>query len=217
MNQTSRTDEPYEGDDGLNQSPNHLSNDLTTNQDLNGIANARTQRSGIGGSSSAMDSSGQAIAINDPPMTASPPGWVAAEPRDLAGTVATARNGDDDGDHHDDRVAAAAAAPTTPGQAPGTVRASRTAQVKDYLQRMKSGGSGGDGSQPSPMAPMSAAASTTAKAGGSPMAKALRTLITFGKFVGPGFMVSVAYSKTHLPPSHALLSCPSVHLASSQR
>ncbi|EXL39568.1 manganese transporter [Fusarium oxysporum f. sp. radicis-lycopersici 26381] len=40
MNRVSRTDEPFEGD-GYNQSPNPLSNDLTTNQDLNGIANAR--------------------------------------------------------------------------------------------------------------------------------------------------------------------------------
>src|SRR4051812_44937606 len=39
----SRTDEPYEGE-GHNQSPNHLAADLTTNQDLNGIANAREIR-----------------------------------------------------------------------------------------------------------------------------------------------------------------------------
>lgn len=40
MNKPSRTDEPLEGD-GYNQSPNPLSNDLTTNADLNGIANSR--------------------------------------------------------------------------------------------------------------------------------------------------------------------------------
>ncbi|KAH6883521.1 transporter smf2 [Thelonectria olida] len=40
MNRVSRTDEPFQGD-GFNQSPNPLSNDLTTNQDLNGIANSR--------------------------------------------------------------------------------------------------------------------------------------------------------------------------------
>ncbi|KAK7418658.1 NRAMP-like transporter smf-3 [Neonectria punicea] len=40
MNRTSRTEEPYEGD-GYNQNPNPLSNDLTTNEDLNGIVNAR--------------------------------------------------------------------------------------------------------------------------------------------------------------------------------
>ncbi|KAI1436213.1 natural resistance-associated macrophage protein-domain-containing protein [Xylaria sp. CBS 124048] len=43
MNKTSRTDEPCEGD-GHNQNPNALSNDLITNQDLNGIANAREHR-----------------------------------------------------------------------------------------------------------------------------------------------------------------------------
>ncbi len=45
MNKTSRTDEPYEGEDeGYNQSPNAMSNDLVTNQDLNGIVNDREQR-----------------------------------------------------------------------------------------------------------------------------------------------------------------------------
>ncbi|KAK3369684.1 natural resistance-associated macrophage protein [Lasiosphaeria ovina] len=39
----SRTDEPYEGE-GYNQSPDHLAADLTTNQDLNGIANTREAR-----------------------------------------------------------------------------------------------------------------------------------------------------------------------------
>ncbi|KAK1728295.1 metal ion transporter metal ion transporter [Colletotrichum acutatum] len=45
MNRPSRTDEPYEGE-GYNQSPNDLSNDLTTNQDLNGIVNARALEPG---------------------------------------------------------------------------------------------------------------------------------------------------------------------------
>ena len=43
MNCPSRTDEPLEGD-GHNQNPNELSNDLTTNQDLNGMANSRVLR-----------------------------------------------------------------------------------------------------------------------------------------------------------------------------
>lgn len=43
MNCPSRTDEPPRSD-GHNQSPNPLSNDLTTNQDLNGMANARRLR-----------------------------------------------------------------------------------------------------------------------------------------------------------------------------
>lgn len=56
MNKPSRTDEPQKGD-GYNQSPNELSNDLTTNQDLNGISNSRTQRRGDEGPS--IQSSGQ--------------------------------------------------------------------------------------------------------------------------------------------------------------
>ncbi len=44
MNCPSRTDEPLESD-GWNQSPEALSADLTTRQDLNGMANLRTQRS----------------------------------------------------------------------------------------------------------------------------------------------------------------------------
>ncbi|PNH45115.1 hypothetical protein VD0004_g2711 [Verticillium dahliae] len=40
MNRPSRTDEPYEGE-GHNQSPSSLPNELTTNEDLNGLANAR--------------------------------------------------------------------------------------------------------------------------------------------------------------------------------
>ncbi|KAJ4128079.1 NRAMP-like transporter smf-3 [Fusarium equiseti] len=42
MNKTSHTDEPFEGDDGYNQSPSPFSNDLTTNEDFNGIVNNRT-------------------------------------------------------------------------------------------------------------------------------------------------------------------------------
>lgn len=193
MNQTSRTDEPYEGDDGLNQSPNAFSNDLITNQDFNGIANARTQRPGNGGRT--MDSSGQAITNTDPPNAPLQPDRVAAGAPTPARPAGTARRSSDDND--DDRVAihAAAAAPDAPGQAPGSVRG-RTAQVfRDYLQRKMS--SGGDGSgHPSPVLAAPAATTTTAKAGGSPIARAMRVLVTFGKFVGPGFMVSVAYSKT---------------------
>ncbi|KAK0387245.1 hypothetical protein NLU13_5558 [Sarocladium strictum] len=44
MNKTSHTDEPFEGDNGYNQSPSPLSNDLTTNEDLNGTVNNRALR-----------------------------------------------------------------------------------------------------------------------------------------------------------------------------
>jgi metal iron transporter len=43
MNKTSHTDEPLEGD-GYNQSPNPNSNDLTTNEDFNGLVNSRAVR-----------------------------------------------------------------------------------------------------------------------------------------------------------------------------
>ncbi|EPE33726.1 hypothetical protein GLAREA_06739 [Glarea lozoyensis ATCC 20868] len=43
MNCPSRTEEPLEGD-GMNQNPNSLSADLTTRNDLNGIANTRALR-----------------------------------------------------------------------------------------------------------------------------------------------------------------------------
>jgi metal iron transporter len=45
MNKVSYTEEGYEGDDGYNQSPNPNSNDLTTNQDFNGMVNSRAVRS----------------------------------------------------------------------------------------------------------------------------------------------------------------------------
>lgn len=65
----SRTDEPYEGE-GHNQSPNHLAADLTTNQDLNGIANSRETRNrdarAILGSPAGQDHDPQMIA-NEPP------------------------------------------------------------------------------------------------------------------------------------------------------
>ncbi|EWY79824.1 manganese transporter [Fusarium oxysporum NRRL 32931] len=52
MNRTSRTDEPYEREQkGYNQSPNPLSADLTTNQDLKGNVNERTVRRGSQSSS----------------------------------------------------------------------------------------------------------------------------------------------------------------------
>jgi metal iron transporter len=154
MNQTSRTDEPYEGDDGLNQSPNALSNDLTTNQDLNGIANSRTRRSS---EDETRDDSGHTITEVDPPTP---------EPDRVKGTQ---------------QNLAVAYGDRASGQSPGVKQTSLgTAQVLgDDLRQ------GGDGAD----------ASFVTKDGGSPLQRVKRTLVTFGKFVGPGFMVSVAYSK----------------------
>lgn len=136
MNQTSRTDEPYEGD-GLNQSPNRFSNDLVTNQDMNGISNARERR---GRDPRSTDNSGQTMAQQVP-----------------------ASRDEDDG-----RVA-------SKGLAVGDGQSTEA----------------GDG----------AAAKTDVSAAASPrrggptglLRKTAHYLLTFGKFVGPGFLVAVAY------------------------
>lgn len=59
MNKTSRTNEPLKGT-GYNQSPNALSNDLTTNEDFNGISNAREFR---GNEPPSIQDSGQSTGI----------------------------------------------------------------------------------------------------------------------------------------------------------
>ncbi|KAF3061734.1 Manganese transporter SMF1 [Daldinia childiae] len=133
MNQTSRTDEPYEGE-GLNQSPNAFSNDLVTNQDLNGIANAREHR---GDKSRSMDDSGQPVADRAPPAVEEDPDGSAPDltiaRRTIGRIPGRATNQDNDG---------------------GSIAASRK---QSFLQRV------------------------------------CRTVVTFGKFVGPGFLVAVAY------------------------
>ncbi|KAI1129350.1 natural resistance-associated macrophage protein-domain-containing protein [Nemania abortiva] len=144
MNQTSRTDEPYEGD-GLNQSPNAFSNDLVTNQDMNGIVNARERR---GRKSRDMDDAGRPIAQEIP---ASP---------------------DDDGDC---------------GLAKGLAAGDGQSPEKSWTTQVKT----------SP----AEASSPPAAAGNPPHRRGLTTLsrglfhfiLNFGKFVGPGFLVAVAY------------------------
>ncbi|KAI0407172.1 natural resistance-associated macrophage protein-domain-containing protein [Xylaria palmicola] len=142
MNQTSRTDEPYEGD-GLNQSPNAFSNDLVTNEDMNGIANTRERRRGR--SSRGMDNSGQPIAQGTP-VSADDDGGDAGVRKELAG-----------GD----------------GWSPGP----KSTQVND-----------------------SPAAAAGSPDGGGPGSGGLslprrfaRFVTTLGRFVGPGFLVAVAY------------------------
>lgn len=141
MNQTSRTDEPYEGD-GLNQSPNAFSNDLVTNQDMNGIANARERR---GPESRSMDNSGQPIAQDIP---ASP------DEDEDAGISKGLADGD--------------------GQSPGKAKST---QVKDTPAAYD----------------MSAGVSPNRGGPTSLPHKLFRLIVTFGKFIGPGFLVAVAY------------------------
>ncbi|KAI1387424.1 natural resistance-associated macrophage protein [Hypoxylon trugodes] len=143
MNQTSRTDEPYEGE-GLNQSPNALSNDLVTNSDLNGIANAREHRSGD--SARSMDNSGQPVAEDVPPSIDEDPDGGVRAPANLTISARTI------------------------GQSPGTTPPSQPLGQVVHEQ--------------------SSIASHKKR---TPLRQVQHTLFTFCKFVGPGFLVAVAY------------------------
>ncbi|EON99758.1 putative transporter protein smf2 protein [Phaeoacremonium minimum UCRPA7] len=118
MNCPSRTDEVPEAD-GHNQNPNALSNDLTTNQDLNGIANSRVLR---GGDSLSIQSAGQAVEADRVPQSVDP--------------------------HSDEKHQRITNTSAAIGQPP---------------------------------------------TGGVAAARLKKVIVTFGKFVGPGFMIAVAY------------------------
>jgi metal iron transporter len=151
MNKTSRTDEPYKGE-GHNQSPNPLSNDLTTNQDLNGIVNAREQK---GNGARSLDNSGQPIADESPPA-----------------------NNEDDGGI---RRGGGSDQQSADGQSPG----------KEVLQV-------NDGERVADSNPIQIPASSGGREDSWHRLKHI--IVTFGKFIGPGFLVSVAYSRWSLPP-----------------
>ena len=147
MNKTSRTDEPLEGE-GHNQSPNAFSNDLVTNQDLNGIVNDREQR---GRDPRSTRDSGQ-LEIEERP---------AMFDEDLPSTSA-------------DKLALKKG-PVGTGQLPAEGR------------------QGGSLSPPSSdLADFVAGATNDPKPA---LAKLRHVFATFGKFIGPGFLVSVAYSR----------------------
>lgn len=159
MNRPSRTDEPQPGD-GYNQSPPHLSNDLTTNQDLNGISNTRALRRQE--RRKAVDSGEP-----DPPDTISPSG--PSKTKDVAFFK---------------------------------VNASATSSAPEILH------AGNTGQEPTGQNGLSAAPGEGGNPGGSPSFKsrlrgAKDTILTFGKFVGPGFMVAVAYSMPPPAPKQA--------------
>ncbi len=142
MNQTSRTDEPYEGD-GLNQSPNAFSNDLVTNEDMNGIANARERR---GCNSRSMVNSGQPITQHIP-VSPDEDDRTSLDEKGLA-------RGD--------------------GQSPEKPR--KSAQVNN--------------------GPAAASVAGSPRRRGGPtslLQKVFQYIVTLGKFVGPGFLVAVAY------------------------
>ncbi|KAH9907442.1 natural resistance-associated macrophage protein-domain-containing protein [Xylariomycetidae sp. FL2044] len=160
MNKTSRTDEPYEGE-GLNQSPSPFSNDLVTNQDLNGVANSRQRRRR---GSRSLPGSGQPIAKDDPPDL--DPDDRAAQARDPANAHSSTER---------DVVG-------QPSPGLGVM----------FLQAKH---------EPAPDTAAAAAAvyagSSSSSSGRrpprSPLQKVAHTIVTFGKFVGPGFLVAVAY------------------------
>jgi metal iron transporter len=153
MNRPSRTDEP-EGD-GYNQSPNPLSNDLTTNQDLNGISNARMLRRQ---EDMSIQDSGQ-----------DPEGGPSSRADDDADDVGTSGQFD---------------AVTNTASAIGSKsERGRSDQEEDCRQG----------------SPQSDAAGGDRSSGTHSLSSRFKSfkhaIVTFGKFIGPGFMVAVAYSK----------------------
>lgn len=142
MNKTSHTDEPFEGDDGYNQSPSPFSNDLTTNENFNGIVNNRAVLQ--------MDSK------LSPDATSKNLGQVARD-----GPVKT-----------DSQVDAA----------------SRLAYESIDHDQPSNGGL--RISAPANHPPASAGDADD----GTPLQRFKKMIIRIGSFVGPGFMISVAYS-----------------------
>lgn len=146
MNRPSRTDEP-QASDGYNQSPPQLANDLTTNQDLNGISNTRALRRAR---FRALADSDLGQADPDPHAVARP-----------------------------DAHATATATATPETDMPSSAVAGAAIIGLDASRHAATGGRGVQ-SWPS---------------------RIKHAVITFGKFVGPGFMVAVAYSMYYGPPS----------------
>ncbi|KAI1034422.1 hypothetical protein LB504_004528 [Fusarium proliferatum] len=139
MNKTSHTDEPFEGDDGYNQSPNPNSSDLTTNADFNGLVNSRTS---LQGDSRAL------------PDAAS----------NMSGQIANDT------------------ATETPGHGKAKLRLAH--RSLDHGQP-----SGGLRSAPANPPPAPAGSADN----GTPFQRLKETLAKIGYFIGPGFMISVAY------------------------
>ncbi|KAJ6090683.1 hypothetical protein N7499_003397 [Penicillium canescens] len=129
MNKTSHTDEPLEGD-GYNQSPNPNSNDLTTNEDFNGLVNRRAVR----------ESDSQAL----PNAASNVPGQIASD--------APTEN-----DGHGKATYRLAQRSIDRGQSPKGASAGADAARVALPQRVR------------------------------------KMLAIFGSFIGPGFMISVAY------------------------
>ncbi|KAL5614682.1 uncharacterized protein BROUX77_000519 [Berkeleyomyces rouxiae] len=181
MNRPSRTDEPYEGE-GYNQSPNALSNDLTTNADLNGIANARQLRDGDAASGSGAGAgSGDADALLQHLGTADgavgpPSGYRAgmAGEGGLSGGKDAAK-GADDGVHVSVRRRGGAREEEEEG---GPVPRMSTSTFSANSVNSMGAGEGSSRNAPEPLTRMD-------------NVKAM--LRKYASFIGPGFMISVAY------------------------
>jgi metal iron transporter len=152
----SRTDEPYEGE-GYNQSPNHLAADLTTNQDLNGIANAREMRNPdvrtIGSSSQALED--EANTAPDMPPTSAVLGGRKSDD----GPYPSIDRLDGAGRDAHGKEAAVEVAPVTSGSGPPPSGGSHRQESSFRAARLK------------------------------------QVLLNYAQFIGPGFMIAVAYSK----------------------
>ncbi|KAK3945560.1 natural resistance-associated macrophage protein [Diplogelasinospora grovesii] len=154
MNRPSRTDEPLEGD-GYNQSPNQFSNDLTTNEDLNGISNSRALRRE------------QALSILN-----------SGQDDQEGGTAA---NREDGNNGHNDKDAGAVRIDTTGP----TISQNVSFPPGTYLPA--------SGRQTAAFAPGGDPENNGVSSALSRYQRLKHAIFTFGKFVGPGFMVAVAY------------------------
>ena len=160
MNRPSRTDEPQKGD-GYNQSPNAFSNDLTTNQDLNGIANARE------------------LTREEAPSIQNSP------PENHVGEGSTTNLDQKEGSQM--HVGQVTHALTEPGSLAPKGGPETMVQIAEGSRDEASGPSGREDND-------------------SALDRVKRHLLNFGKFVGPGFMIAVAYSTQS--PHKALLNSP---------
>ncbi|OBS27861.1 hypothetical protein FPOA_01803 [Fusarium poae] len=139
MNKTSHTDEPYEGDDGYNQSPNIFSNDLTTNENFNGLINARAM----------LQSDDQLAPDKASNKLERVSHDLVAKPAQVEATPKLAHASTDHGQPPDGglRTSAPATSPVPAGDADD----------------------------------------------GTPLQRFKKMIVRIGSFVGPGFMISVAY------------------------
>lgn len=184
MNQTSRTDEPIVSD-GYNQSPPSLSADLTTNNDLNGRANDRR----LGREEVAALQRQRADAAPEEKVSPEPGAVNEVAPAEGAGMdgpgggtgkIAQSYGGCGTAAAVEARETLSGHVANDQGSAPGS----------------RSGRSGRTPRDGPPGRMNTPAAGDLAKKG---ILRAKNAFLTFGKFIGPGFMIAVAYSKPCLP------------------